>query len=53
MISYNQLFHDRFRKSQIIDEKFIEIVNTKGLHDAADFFLKSWSNKIWYKQLYN
>lgn len=37
MKSYNELFNDRFSKSQEIDEKFAELTNTEGLRSGINY----------------
>lgn len=37
MKSYNQLFQKEYHESQIIDEKFVEINNSKGLDEVIKY----------------
>lgn len=46
MISYEQLFRDRFRKSTIIDETFAKIYNNESLKKAIEYLKSIGATKL-------
>ena len=44
--SYNQLFNDRFSRSQQIDEKFDELNNTEGLKSGINYLKEIGATKL-------
>lgn len=46
MKSYNQLFEERFQKSQLIDERFDEIFSKEGLKSGIDYLKSIGATKL-------
>lgn len=46
MKNYNELFQNRFKKSQVIDEKFAELSNTEGLESGINYLKQIGATKL-------